>query len=532
MTNPSKPTFFVSTPIYYVNAMPHLGTAYSTTACDTIARWKRMDGFDTFFLTGVDEHGQKVAESAVAHGMTPQAWVDSIAPGFQETWKALNISNDDFIRTTDERHVRGVQKFLQLLYDKGYLYKGSYEGWYCVHEETYYAESDLEKNEEGEFVCPDCKRPVQKASGEENWFFKLSEFQDQLLAYYDEHPDFICPDTRRNEVLSFVRGGLKDLSISRTTFDWGIPLPFDKGHVTYVWFDALLNYITAIGYGGTPEEEAHFERFWPADVHMVGKDIIRFHCVIWPAMLMAAGLPLPKKVFAHGFLLTKGEKMSKSKGNAVSPQDLCAVFGVDAYRYYFMSDVQIGNDGSISLERMVQVYNSDLANRWGNLCSRVFNMCGKYFDGKVPQFPESQATAPNPLKDMAAGLYTRYRDCMDAIDYSGAMAAVGELCTRANLYVEESAPWNLAKSPETSDQLAAVIYNSLEAIRIMACFYAPFMPATSAEALRRLGLQDPAAIDDIQEVSSWGGLPAGNAVDKGEALFPRLNIDDIHLGDM
>lgn len=526
----TQPTFYETTPIYYVNAAPHLGTAYTTTACDALARWKRMDGFDTYFLTGVDEHGQKVAESAEAHGMTPQQWVDGIAPKFQETWKGLEISNDDFIRTTDERHVRGVQKFLELLHDKDYLYKAAYEGWYCVHEETYYTETEVEEID-GQKVCPECKRPLRyEAAGEENWFFRLSSFQEKLLAFYDEHPDFICPETRRNEVLSFVRGGLKDLSISRTTFDWGIPLTFDDEHVTYVWFDALLNYITAIGYGGDEQDQAAFERYWPADVHFVGKDIIRFHCVIWPAMLMAAGLPLPKKVFAHGFLLTKGEKMSKSKGNAVSPQDLCAVFGVDAYRYYFLSDVQFGSDGSISLERMVQVYNADLANRWGNLCSRVFNLCGKYFAGKVPAFPESQKDAENPLRDQAAGLYETYRARMEAIDYSGAVSAVGELCARANLYVEESAPWNLAKDPEAADQLAAVVYNALEAIRIMACFYLPLMPATSAEALRRVGL--PAAIDDIQTASCWGGLPAGNPVEKGEPLFPRLQLDDIDLDNL
>ena len=523
-------TYYLTTPIYYVNAAPHMGTAYTTTAADILARWHRMDGRDVNFLTGLDEHGQKVAESAEEHGMTPQEWVDTIAPTFQETWKGLDISNDDFIRTTEERHVKGVQAFLQRLYDKGYLYKARYEGWYCVHEETYYTESEVVELD-GVKVCPECKRPLRYDNeGEENWFFKLSEFGDKLLAYYEEHPDFICPETRRNEVVAFVKRGLKDLSISRTTFDWGIPLPFDEGHVTYVWFDALINYITAIGYGSDdPEKQAMFEHYWPADVHFVGKDIIRFHCTIWPAMLMATGLPLPKKVFAHGFLLTKGEKMSKSKGNAVGPADLVRIFGVDAYRYYFLSDVQFGNDGSISMERMVQVYNADLANTWGNLCSRVLNMCGKYFDGQVPAFPDSQADAPNPLRDLAEGLYAEYSAAMDVIDYSGAADAVGKVCTLANHYVEDSAPWNLAKSEETADELAAVIYNALEAIRIMAMFYAPFMPNTSAEVFRRLSLGDIAGIDDVEAAARWGQLPAGNAVVKGDALFPRLKIEEISL---
>ena len=524
-----KQPFYLTTPIYYVNAAPHLGTAYTTIAADILARWERMDNHDVYFLTGLDEHGQKVAESAEEHGMTPQEWVDSIAPTFQETWRGLDISNDDFIRRTDARHERGVQEFLQRLYDKGWLYKASYEGWYCVHEETYYTESEVIEID-GVKCCPECRRPLRyEEAGEENWFFKLSEFSDALLEFYDAHPDFICPQTRRNEVVSFVKSGLKDLSISRTTFDWGVPLPFDEGHVTYVWFDALLNYITALGFGS--DDTSKYERYWPANLHFVGKDIIRFHCVIWPAMLMAAEMPIPYRVFAHGFLLTKGEKMSKSRGNAVRPADLVKVFGVDAYRYYFLSDVQFGADGSISMERMVQVYNADLANSWGNLCSRVLNMCGKYFDGKVPAFPASQAAAPNPLRDVAAGLYGSYRDAMGDVDYSAAAAAVHELCARANLYVEDSAPWNLAKSEETRDELAAVIYNALEAIRIMALFYAPFMPNTSAEVFRRLSLGDITLVDDIEQASAWGQLPAGNAVVKGDALFPRLDINEISLDE-
>lgn len=523
----SKGTYSFTTPIYYVNAAPHLGTAYTTVAADTVARYQRMNGYDVAFVTGLDEHGQKVAEVAEKNGMTPLAWCDSMEPKFRDAWNMLDITYTDFVRTTEPRHARTVQKFWSDLFDKGFLYKGAYEGWYCVHEETYYTEGELEKDEEGVFVCPDCKRPVRKASGEENWFFKLSEFEDKLLAFYDENPDFIRPETRRNEIVSFVKSGLKDLSISRSTFDWGVPLPFDEGHVAYVWADALLAYITGIGYAD-PAREGEFEERWPMQYHFVGKDIIRFHCVIWPAMLMAAGLPITHTVFGHGFLLTKGEKMSKSKGNVLLPEDLVKVFGVDAYRYYFMSDVQFGHDGSISVERMVQVYNADLANTWGNLCSRVFNMTKKYFGSLVPEAPE--AAAENPLRALSDELYAEYDRCMGLVDFSGAAAAVQKLAGRVNLYVEESAPWNLAKSEETAAELAAVIYNALEAIRIIALYMAPFMPNTSAEVFKRLALGDIAAVDDIEAATAWGQLPAGNAVETGDPLFPRLDVEAIDFG--
>ncbi len=416
----SKGTYSFTTPIYYVNAAPHLGTAYTTIAADTVARYQRMNGYDVAFVTGMDEHGQKVADTAADKGMTPQDWCDSMEPAFRDAWDMLGITYTDFVRTTEPRHARTVQKFWQDLYDRGWCYKGSYEGWYCVHEETYYAESDLEKNEDGELVCPDCKRPVQKAGGEENWFFKLSEFGDKLLAFYEENPDFIRPETRKNEIVSFVKSGLKDLSISRSTFDWGVPLPFDEGHVAYVWADALLAYLTGIGYGDEGERAGEFDARWPMQYHFVGKDITRFHCVIWPAMLMAAGLPITHTVFGHGFLLTKGEKMSKSKGNALKPADLCRVFGVDAYRYYFMSDVQFGADGSISMERMVQVYNADLANTWGNLCSRVFNMTKKYFDGQVPEVPAEMLAKENPLRAITEELYAEYDAALGAVDFTAA----------------------------------------------------------------------------------------------------------------
>lgn len=520
----SKGAYALTTPIYYVNAAPHLGTAYTTIAADALARYERMNGYDVSFVTGMDEHGQKVADTAAAHDMEPQEWCDSMEPAFRDAWDMLDITYTDFVRTTEPRHAETVRKFWNDLYEKGFLYKGAYEGWYCVHEETYYAESDLEKNEEGEYVCPDCKRPVQKTSGEENWFFKLSDFEDELLEFYEENPDFIRPVTRKNEIVSFVKSGLKDLSISRSTFDWGVPLPFDEGHVAYVWADALLAYLTGIGYSD-PERAAEYEAAWPMQYHFVGKDIIRFHCVIWPAMLMAAGMPITHTVFGHGFLLTKGEKMSKSRGNALKPADLVEVFGVDPYRYYFLSDVQFGHDGSISIERMVQVYNADLANTWGNLVSRVFNMTNKYFDGVVPTPPAG--AEDNPLAEIAADLYKEYDEAMANVDFSAAAAAVQKLASRVNLYVEDSAPWNLAKSEETADELAAVIYNALEAIRIIALFTAPFMPTTSNEVFNRMSLGDITDITDIEAASVWGQLTPGLSVETGTPLYPRLDVDAI-----
>ncbi len=521
----SQETYSVTTPIYYVNAAPHLGTAYTTIAADTVCRYQRMNGKDVALVTGMDEHGQKVADTAEAHGMAPQEWCDSMEPAFRDAWDMLNIRYTDFVRTTESRHAITVKQFWQKLYDKGYLYKGAYEGWYCVHEETYYAESDLEKDEEGRFVCPDCKRPVQlMASGEENWFFKLSEFQQPLLGYYATHPDFIRPESRKNEIVSFVSRGLKDLSISRSTFDWGVPLPFDEGHVAYVWADALLAYLTGIGYGdGAREGEC--ERRWPMQYHFVGKDIIRFHCVIWPAMLMAADMSIPYTVFGHGFLLTKGEKMSKSKGNALKPADLVEIFGVDAYRYYFMSDVQFGADGSISIERMVQVYNNELANTWGNLVSRVANMTKKYFDGRVPEPCEQDCD--NPLKPLVEELYATYDAAMERVDFTAAAAAVQALASRANLYIEETEPFKLAKDPEAAGKLSCVMYNLLETIRVIALFMEPFAPNTSAEVYRRLGLGDIADVTNIKQASAWGQLPAGNPVEVGDPLFPRLDVDDL-----
>ncbi len=537
----TKGSYYITTPIYYVNAAPHLGTAYSTVVADVQARFRRMDGYDVLFLTGLDEHGQKVADSAAANGKTPQEWCDALAPAFTDLWAELEVSNDDFIRTTQPRHERAVQHFWEVLKDKGYIYKGNYEGWYCVPDETFFTETDVRhanEDADGNFdetkvpLCPDCRRPLQRIS-EDSWFFKLSAFQQPLLDFYAAHPDFIEPEIRRNEVVSFVEGGLKDLSVTRTTFDWGIPLPFDDDHVTYVWFDALINYLTAVGYGDPDASAAEELAYrWPAQQHIVGKDIIRFHCVIWPAMLMAAGLELPEHVLAHGFLLVrnaetgKGEKMSKSRGNAIAPRQVIDLLGVEGYRYYFMTDVAHGMDGAISFERMAQVYNADLANSWGNLVSRTLNMSAKYFDGRSPARAEGWAARESPLAQAAAGLYGRYAAHMEAFDYQSAARDVMDFVAAANLYIENSAPWALAKDPAKADELAFVIWGLIEAIRIAATLLSPFTPGASAEVARRIGL-DAVPVRDLEAACAWGRYEGGCAVEKGAALFPRLAEEDL-----
>ncbi len=527
-----KPSYYVTTPIYYVNAAPHLGTAYCTILADVQARFRRAMGYDVKFLTGLDEHGEKVAQAAAEHDMTPQAWCDSLVPAFRDLWEELEVSNDDFIRTTEDRQTRAVQRLFQVVKDNGYLYKGSYDGWYCIPEETYFTDTqvrhaDEERGTQGQHLCPDCGRPLERVQ-EDSWFFKLSEFQEPLLELYRENPHFVEPEIRRNEVVSFVEGGLRDLSVSRTSFDWGVPLPFDPDHVAYVWFDALINYLTAIGYGADGDEAAReVARRWPAQ-HIVGKDIIRFHCVIWPAMLMAAGIEVPTGVFSHGFLMVRneetgqGEKMSKSRGNAIAPREVLDLLGVEGYRYYFMRDVAHGQDSAISFARMEQVYNTDLANSWGNLVSRTLNMSAKYFDGRTPELPDGWEARESAVRSAAKGICARYAERMEVFDYQGGLGEVLELVHAANHFIEDSEPWSLAKDPAKADELAFVIGTLLEAIRVAAHLFEPVMPETSAEVWRRMSMEGEAGCDDLAAACAWGRLAQGVPVAKGDPLFPRL----------
>ena len=499
--------FYVTTPIYYPNDVPHIGHAYTTVAGDVLTRWRRLWGDDVFFLTGVDEHGLNIVRAAEAQGLSPQEFVDQTSPTFRETWKLLDIANDDFIRTTEPRHEKAVQQFMQAVYDNGFIELGLYEGLYCYRCELYYTEDELVDG-----LCPIHGIPVEKVR-EENYFFKLSEFEDRLLAYYTEHPEAVQPESRRNEVLGLIRQGLRDFSMSRTSISWGIPLPWDPKHVAYVWFDALLNYCTAVGYG---QDRARFDRYWPADYHLIGKDILRQHAVYWPAMLMAAGEEPPKCVFAHGWLLVGGEKMSKSKLNQIAPADLVAEFGVDGFRYHFVADQRFGPDGDFSYENMLARYNSDLANNFGNLANRVLNMAVNYVGGVVPD-----ARADGPLAQAAATTFERLQEAMAKLDFSGGFGAVWELIRAANAYIEDRQPWALHKAGDTT-ATAEVLGDCLEALRIVALLASPVIPNAAAELWRRLGLPGRPEDARLPDAARWGGLPAGSQLEKGAPLFPRL----------
>ena len=503
--------FYITTPIYYVNDMPHIGTAYTTVAADAIARYQRLKGREVFFLTGTDEHGQKVAQAAAERNENPQAWADLMAPHFTDTWKLLDISNDDYIRTTQNRHTRVAQLFIEKLKDRGDVYLGSYEGWYCIHDESFLLSSQLEGG-----GCPDCGRPVDWVK-EENYFFRLSKFADRLLAHIEENPEFVQPESRRNEVLSFIRSGLADQSISRTSFTWGIPLPFDPRHVMYVWFDALLNYISAIGYGS---DTTRFERTWPADWHLVGKEILRFHAVIWPAMLMAAELPLPRRVFAHGWLTVEGQKMSKSLGNVVAPAELADEFGVDAYRYYFLREFSFGQDGNFSRRTMLKRYNAELANDLGNLESRVLTMVHMYREGLVPA-PGTPGAEEDRLRKSAAELAGAVDSKMELPAFNETLAAIWDFVRAVNRYVDVSAPWSLAKDPGAAAELDTVLYHSLEGLRMIALFVSPFMPGAAQAMWERLGLSGPLTGARLPDSAAWGLLASGLSTTRGEALFPR-----------
>jgi len=511
----SEKSFYLTTPIYYVNDAPHIGHAYTTVAGDVLTRWHRQRGESVWFLTGTDEHGQKVLNTAEKNGVAPQEWCDRLVEGaWKPVWGALNIAHDDFIRTTEARHMERVQRFLSGLKEQGHIYAGKYEGPYCIGCEEFKLPGDLLDGG----LCPTHSKPCEILS-EENWFFRLSAFVPALLERYKSDPSTCEPASARNEVISFLEGEVQDLSISRSTFDWGIPVPWDTNQVIYVWFDALLNYATAVGLGDEAGSagSTKFIETWPADVHLVGKDILRFHAVIWPAMLMAAGLPLPKKVFAHGWLLVGGEKMSKSKLTGIAPSDITDHFGVDAFRYYFLRAIPFGSDGSFSWEDMSARYTSELANDFGNLASRLIAMIEKYCEGVIPAVARDAGLA-SALEDTVA----RADAAMVALDFQGGITTIMDFCKRVNGYVTEREPWIVAKDASRTTELNEILYNTADAIRALAILLYPVMPSTCEVLWASLGLTGEISAQKISDLAAWGQIEPGSRVTKGAVLFPRL----------